>query len=69
MLNSLFSIAYADGELHPKEKVMLFEIAKIFQISDNEFESLNNIFEAKISKDNTSINRAIRFWVYQKMQV
>ena len=57
LLNSLFSIAYADGELHPKEKVMLFEIAKIFQISDNEFESLNNIFEAKISQDNTSINR------------
>ena len=58
LLNSLFSIAYADGELHPKEKVMLFEIAKIFQISSNEFESLNNIFEAKISTDNTSINRS-----------
>ena len=60
LLNSLFSIAYADGELHPKEKVMLFEIAKIFQISDNEFESLNNIFEAKISQDNTSINRSYK---------
>ena len=60
LLNSLFSIAYADGELHPKEKVMLSEIAKIFQISDNEFESLNNIFEAKISKDNTSINRSYK---------
>ncbi len=57
LLNSLFSIAYADGELHPKEKVMLSEIAKIFKISGNEFESLNNIFEAKISKDNISINR------------
>ena len=57
LLNSLFSIAYADGELHPKEKVMLSEIAKVFQISSNEFESLNNIFEAKISKDNISINR------------
>ena len=56
LLNSLFSIAYADGELHPKEKVMLSEIAKVFQIPDNEFESLNNIFEAKISKDNISIN-------------
>ena len=56
LLNSLFSIAYADGELHPKEKVMLSEIAKVFQISDNEFESLNNIFQAKISKDNISIN-------------
>ena len=60
LLNSLFSIAYADGELHPKEKVMLSEIAKIFQISDNEFESLNNIFEANISKDNTSINRSYK---------
>ena len=60
LLNSLFSIAYADGELHPKEKVMLSEIAKVFQISDNEFESLNNIFEAKISKDNTSINRSYK---------
>tara|TARA_B000000557_G_scaffold236657_1_gene213040 strand:- start:148 stop:915 length:768 start_codon:yes stop_codon:yes gene_type:complete len=60
LLNSLFSIAYADGELHPKEKVMLFEIAKIFQISDNEFESLKNIFEAKISQDNTSINRSYK---------
>ena len=60
LLNSLFSIAYADGELHPKEKVMLSEIAKIFQISDNEFESLNNIFEAKISQDNTSINRSYK---------
>ena len=57
LLNSLFSIAYADGELHPKEKDMLFEIAKVFQISSNEFESLNNIFEAKLSKDNTSKNR------------
>jgi DnaJ like chaperone protein len=57
LLNSLFSIAYADGELHSKEKEMLSQIAKIFQISGNEFESLNNIFEAKISKDNTSINR------------
>ena len=57
LLNSLFSIAYADEELHPKEKVMLSEIAKVFRISSNEFESLNNIFEAKISKDNISINR------------
>ena len=57
LLNSLFSIAYADGELHPKEKVMLFEISKVFKISTNEFESLNNIFEAKVSRDNTSINR------------
>ena len=60
LLNSLFSIAYADGELHPKERVMLSEIAKVFQISDNEFESLKNIFEAKISKDNTSINRSYK---------
>ena len=60
LLNSLFSIAYADGELHPKEKDMLFEIAKVFQISGNEFESLNNIFEAKISTDNTSINRSYK---------
>ena len=60
LLNSLFSIAYADGELHPKEKDMLSEIAKVFQISGNEFESLNNIFEAKISKDNTSINRSYK---------
>ena len=57
LLNSLFSIAYADGELHPKERDMLFEIAKVFQITSNEFESLNNIFEAKIFKDNTSKNR------------
>ena len=60
LLNSLFSIAYADGELHPKERDMLFEIAKVFQISGNEFESLNNIFEEKISKDNTSINRSYK---------
>ncbi len=60
LLNSLFSIAYADAELHPKEKVMLFEISKIFKISDNEFESLNNIFEAKASTDNSSINRSYK---------
>ena len=60
LLNSLFSIAYADGELHPKEKVMLSEIAKVFQISVNEFESLNNIFEEKISTDVTSINRSYK---------
>ncbi len=60
LLNSLFSIAYADGELHPKEKDMLFEIAKVFQISSNEFESLNNIFEAKLSKDNTIKNRSYK---------
>ena len=60
LLNSLFSIAYADGELHPKERNMLFEIAKVFQITSNEFESLNNIFDAKISTDNTSINRSYK---------
>ena len=60
LLNSLFSIAYADGELHPKERDMLFEIAKVFQITGNEFESLNNIFEAKISTGNTSINRSYK---------
>ena len=60
LLNSLFSIAYADGELHPKERDMLFEIAKVFQISGNEFDSLNNIFEEKISTDNTSINRSYK---------
>ena len=60
LLNSLFSIAYADGELHPKEKLMLFEISKIFKISDNEFESLNNIFEAKASTDNSSIDRSYK---------
>ena len=60
LLNSLFSIAYADGELHPKERDMLFEIAKVFQISGNEFESLINIFEAKISKDKTSKNRGYK---------
>ena len=60
LLNSLFSIAYADGELHPKERDMLFEIAKVFQISGNEFESLNNIFEAKIFKDKTSKNRSYK---------
>ena len=48
LLNSLFSIAYADGELHSKEKMMLLEIAKTFKISSNEFESLNNIFEANL---------------------
>ena len=60
LLNSLFSIAYADGELHPKERDMLFEIAKVFQITSNEFESLNNIFKAKISTDNTHINRSYK---------
>ena len=60
LLNSLFSIAYADGELHPKEKLMLFEISKVFKISDNEFESLNNIFEAKASTDNSSIDRSYK---------
>ena len=60
LLNSLFSIAYADGELHPKEKEMLFEISKIFKISGNEFESLNNIFEAKVCTDNGSINRSYK---------
>ena len=60
LLNSLFSIAYADGELHPKEKVMLSDIAKVFQISGNEFEILNNIFEAKVASDKNSINRSYK---------
>ena len=60
LLNSLFSIAYADAELHSKEKIMLFEISKVFKISNNEFESLNNIFEAKVSKDNTYIVRSYK---------
>ncbi len=57
ILNSLFSIAYSDGELHPKEKVMLYQISKVFNFSNNEFESINNIFESKSSKNNTFINR------------
>ncbi len=60
LLNSLFSIAYADGELHPKEKLMLYEISKIFKFSNNEFESIDNIFVSKISKDNTSIGRCYK---------
>ena len=60
LLNSLFTIAYADGELHPKEKVMLFQISKFFRISSNEFESLNNMFEVRASRDNNSLNRSYK---------
>ena len=66
LLNSLFSIAYADGELHPEEKVMLFEISKLFKISGEEFEGLNNIFEAKVSTDNNSISRSYKILGLQK---
>ena len=57
LLNSLFSIAYADGELHPKEQLMLSEISNIFKFSNKEFESIRNIFESKVSKNNTMINK------------
>ena len=56
LLNSLFSIAYADGYLHPKEKNMLLTISNIFKFSEKDFESILNIFQSKISRENTSID-------------
>ena len=50
ILNALFSIAYADGYLHPKEKIMLHNISKFFYFSDQEFDSIYNIFYNRGSK-------------------
>ena len=36
---------------------MLSEISNIFKFSNNEFESIRNIFESKVSKNNTMINK------------
>ena len=54
LLNSLFAIAYADGHFHEKEKSMLLEISKIFNINTNEFNRINNIH---ISKNKNEIDK------------
>lgn len=55
LLNSLFSIAYADGYLHPKEKTMLLEISHIFNLSREEFDSIFNIFNKSSNKEKNTL--------------
>ena len=60
LLNSLFSIAYADGKLHPREQVMLLEISKIFNFSKDEFDSIANIHDSKNFKESHSIDKSYK---------
>ena len=60
LLNSLFTIAYADKYLHPKEKNMLLEISKVFQFSNDEFESIYNIFNREASEENNMIDSSYK---------
>lgn len=60
LLNSLFSIAYADGELHSKEESMLLEISKIFNFSKDEFDSILNIHDSKNFKESHSIDKSYK---------
>ena len=61
LLNSLFAIAYADNEFHENEKEMLKQIANIFKLSNEEFESINNLFISKGS--NSTDNLKVYFKV------
>lgn len=60
LLNSLFSIAYADGDLHYKEEIILLEISKIFSFSKDEFDSISNIHSSKNSEEFYNINKSYK---------
>ena len=60
LLNSLFSIAYADGDLHYKEEIILLEISKIFSFSKSEFDSISNIHSSKNSEEFYNINKSYK---------
>ena len=60
LLNSLFLIAYADEELHSKEKSMLLEISKIFNFSKDEFDSILNIHDSKNFNKSYSIDKSYK---------
>ena len=60
LLNSLFSIAYADGDLHYKEEIILLEISKIFSFSKGEFDSISNIHSSKNSEKFYNINKSYK---------
>ena len=60
LLNSLFSIAYADGDLHYKEEIILLEISKIFSFSKSEFDSISNIHSSKNSEEFYNINNSYK---------
>ena len=60
LLNSLFSIAYADGDLHSKEEIILLEISKIFNFSKDEFDSILNIHNSKNSRESRSIYKSYK---------
>ena len=57
LLNALFTVAYADGHLHEKEKVMLYQISQIFNFNSLEFESIKNMHESNDSLDNKSLSK------------
>ncbi len=60
LLNSLFSIAYADGDLHPKEEGILLEISKIFNFSKDEFVSILNIHDSKNSGEVNNLYKSYK---------
>ena len=60
LLNSLFSIAYADGDLHYKEEIILLEISKIFSFSKDQFDSISNIHSSKNSEEFYNINKSYK---------
>ena len=60
LLNSLFLIAYADGNLHSNEEIMLLEISKIFNFSKQEFESIYNIYDFKKTKESHILTKSYK---------
>ena len=60
ILNSLFAIAYADNQLHPKEERMLVEIAEIFGIGKEVFDSIKSIYNNKISSGEDKLKKSYK---------
>ena len=50
MLDMLFNIASADGQLHPAEEQALKNVQHIFQLTENEYESIKSRFFAVTDK-------------------
>lgn len=51
VLEALFYIALADGELHPDERTFLENVARLFGLSEDEFDAVARQFDAENTQD------------------
>lgn len=59
MLNLLFAIAYADGEVVPSELIVIQRISGVFRISSSDFSSIQALFMKHVDAD----------WAYKALEI